>query len=263
MRKNNETQLEIQAGEFMKKISDLKFENSLLSQKNKILEKKLESITSKYNDLKNEILDIEEHINFCKDNQLKMVEFKENPKNDQKMNKENFLAFKNKIKILFGYDDKFINTNSDVGVYNMIVDNINDILNENTNLKQTIEKLKTLIDQKNNDKITNNSENYDQNDDNYNENNIDENISNENSYGMNNYECNDNYNFNDGQNYELNHDYIIKRNNNSKQCINNLMNNLENLQNAIGSDDGLLEIPDKKKKRNYMNYLDENDSNYL
>ena len=55
---------------FEKKIKDLEFEIIFLSQKNNLLEKKLESITNQYNDLKNELLDIEEHISFCKENQL-------------------------------------------------------------------------------------------------------------------------------------------------------------------------------------------------
>ena len=59
------TSLEIQNQEFIKKITDLEFENSLLSQKNKNLEQKLESLTIKYNDLKKELFDIEQHINFC------------------------------------------------------------------------------------------------------------------------------------------------------------------------------------------------------
>ena len=85
IKQNEKNQFEIQANEYIKKIEDLEYQNSLLSQKNKLLEKQLESFTNKYNDLKQEVFDIEEHFNYCKDNQLEIINLtQEESKNNKK-----------------------------------------------------------------------------------------------------------------------------------------------------------------------------------
>ena len=172
-----QTQFEIQTNEFIKKITDLEFENSLLSQKNKLLEKKLESLTNKYNDLKKELFDIEEHINFCKDNQIQLVNYNQTGNtNPNEINKENFNAFKNKIKILFEYDDNFIKTDSDIVAYNMIIDNITSLKNDNLSLRKTLEDLKSIIDKNNRNNYNNNNINLNLN----NINNLESNLNNNN-----------------------------------------------------------------------------------
>ena len=74
---------ELEEDNYRKKIEDLEYEKSSLLQKNKLLEKKLESLTNKYNELKNELLDIEQHINFCKENQLRIIDLSQNDQNNQ------------------------------------------------------------------------------------------------------------------------------------------------------------------------------------
>ena len=154
--KNEINQLEIKNNEFIKKITDLEFEKSLLSQKNKLLEKKLESLTKKYNELQKELIDIETHIDFCKENQIQIVDLAQKDQSNQKeINQNNFYNFKNKIKILFEYDDDFLNIESDSTVFNMIIDNIKNIQNDNLNLRRTLEDLKGLIEKNNNQNINN------------------------------------------------------------------------------------------------------------
>ena len=140
---------------FEKKIKDLEFEKILLSQKNNLLEKKLESITNQYNALKKELLDIEEHISFCKENQLQLLNFTQNEKNIHNLNQNNFFIFKNKIKTLFEYSDDFLKTDSETTIFNMIIDNIKTLQDENLTLRKTLEDLNNLIgtNKRNNDDI--------------------------------------------------------------------------------------------------------------
>jgi len=223
--------IEIQAKEFIEKITDLEFENSLLSQKNKLLEKKLESLTSKYNDLKKELFDIEEHIIFCKDNLIQLVNYNINNNNQKAISPENFYAFKNKINTLFEYDNDFLNTDSEITVFNMIIDNITNIKNENLSLKKTLEDLKKIIDEKNNNNYNlNNNINI-----NNNISNISPNYENLPDSDMNsNLEQNSGYGY--SYNYNSKYDDIDKRRMNSKMYLNNLMNNIDNLQNVFKTD---------------------------
>ena len=242
---NEKIQFEIQTNEYIKKIADLEFENSLLSQKNTLLEKQLESLTNKYNELKKELFDIEEHINFCKDNQIKIINFNQNEdnKNKKEINQNNFYAFKNKIKILFEYDDNFMNTDSEIAVFNMIIDNITDIKSENLSLRKALEDLKNIIDKNNfNNNINNNYNNI-------NMNNIDNNLNNNivmnNDLFVNNKNQKMVRNNNRGFTYDItntndldnnfteNFENSEQRFMNSKRNLNNLMNNLDNLQNVF------------------------------
>ena len=281
-----QTQFEIQTNEFIKKITDLEFENSLLSQKNKLLEKKLESLTNKYNDLKKELFDIEEHINFCKDNQIQLVNYTQTGNtNPNEINKENFNAFKNKIKILFEYDDNFIKTDSDIVAYNMIIDNITSLKNDNLSLRKTLEDLKSIIDKNNRNNYNNNNINLNLN----NINNLESNLNNNNispiglerhfnnninNFGMDNdsfdidnkdQNLNNNnigytYNIISGseqnnnipQNYQ-NYD-IDKRCMNSKMYLNNLMNNIDNLQKVFKTENYNYDLP-KTNKNKYSSSL--------
>ncbi len=281
-----QTQFEIQTNEFIKKITDLEFENSLLSQKNKLLEKKLESLTNKYNDLKKELFDIEEHINFCKDNQIQLVNYTQTGNiNQNEINKENFNAFKNKIKILFEYDDNFIKTDSDIVVYNMIIDNITSLKNDNLSLRKTLEDLKSIIDKNNRNNYNNNNinlniKNINNLESNLNNNNIspiglekhfNNNINNfgmdNDSFDIDNKEQNLNnnnigytYNIISGsehnnnilQNYQ-NYD-IDKRCMNSKMYLNNLMNNIDDLQKVFKTENFNYDLP-KTNKNKYSSSL--------
>jgi len=281
-----QTQFEIQTNEFIKKITDLEFENSLLSQKNKLLEKKLESLTNKYNDLKKELFDIEEHINFCKDNQIQLVNYTQTGNiNQNEINKENFNAFKNKIKILFEYDDNFIKTDSDIIVYNMIIDNITSLKNDNLSLRKSLEDLKSIIDKNNRNNSNNNNINLNIKNINNLESNLNNNIispiglekhfnNNINNFGMDNdsfdidnkeQNLNNNnigytYNIISGsehnnnilQNYQ-NYD-IDKRCMNSKMYLNNLMNNIDDLQKVFKTENFNYDLP-KTNKNKYSSSL--------
>ena len=125
------------------RIKYLEFLNSSLIQTNKLLSSKLYSLTKKYNDLKNELYDTEFHINFCKQNLVELISFKK--EEDIQKKDKNFLIFKNKIKTLFKYDDDFMKTNSEIIVYNMIIDNIENIQAENIYLRKNLDELKKII----------------------------------------------------------------------------------------------------------------------
>ena len=276
---NEQIQFEIQTNEYIKKITDLEFQNSLLTQKNTLLEKQLESLTNKYNELKKELFDIEEHINFCKDNQVKIINFIQNDtnKNKKEINPNNFYAFKNKIKILFEYDDNFMNTDSEITVFNMIIDNITDIKSENLSLRKALEDLKNIIDKNNfNNNINNNFNNINLGN---NLNDVDNNINN--NMGMNNdlFINNENKkmvrNNNRGFTYDItntndfennfteNFENSEQRIMNSKRNLHTLMNNLDNLQNVFKTkkDNYDLNInsniytPSIKKPRIYHKYI--------
>ena len=252
-----QNQFEIQSKEFLKKITDLEFENSVLSQKNKLLEKKLESLTTRYNDLKKELFDIEEHINFCKDNQIQLVNYNQNQnQNDNKkpvsteMSKDNFNVFKNKIKTLFEYDDNFLNTDSDIVVYNMIIDNITELKTQNLSLRRAVEGYKNIIEKNNNINLSNNNNNYQKNNyKNYNTinnniNNIDDN-NNLNDGNINpispiGYDQRFNFNINNKNNYSINNN-SLDIDDNDKILNNNINNNIDNVgggytYNIIGSE---------------------------
>ena len=267
--------LEIQNNEFIKKISNLEYENLLLSQKNKLIEKKLESLTIKYNNLKKELFDIEEHIAFCKENQMQLVNYNQNqnPKNDnpKELNPDNFNTFKNKIKILFEYDNAFLNIDSDITVFNMIIDNITNIKNENLNLRKTVEDLKKIIEKRNNDIYNYNIGNNIK----INNNNMDKafqvknNIQGvDNSLKINRNKGNEKLFNNKGYTYhivtgsgsdmsknlnsnlEYNYDDIEKRCMNSKMYLNNLMNNIDNLQKVFKTESNY-DLPKSTTKNNY------------
>ena len=236
-------QFEIQANEYIKKIEDLQYDNSLLTQKNKLLEKQLESITSKYNDLKKELIDIETHINFCKENQLEIINLSQNDNisNTKELNIQNFNSFKNKIKTLFEYDENFMKTDSEEVVFNMIIDDINNIRNENLSLKKTLQELKKMIE---NNKNFNSNNNINNN--NFDNNNINNDINEINyeqdiNYNKNNIRTgNDRFNYNlttdIDNNLELNNeDFNTNLNNrkNSKMDLKILMDNINDLNNAL------------------------------
>jgi hypothetical protein len=216
----SQNQFEIQSNEYLKKITDLEFENSVLSQKNKLLEKKLESLTTKYNDLKKELFDIEEHINYCKDNQIQLVEYNKNDNKKQastEINKDNFNVFKNKIKTLFEYDDNFLNTDSDIVVYNMIIDNIMELKTQNLSLRRAVEGFKNIIEKNNNNNKNYNNFNYK----NININNINNNTDDDN-------------NLNDGNITPIS---PIEYNKNFNYNINNMNNNYNSNNNSFDIDD--------------------------
>ena len=130
---------------YKKKITDLEYDKSLLLQRNKLLEKEVESLTNKYNALKNELLDIEQHINFCKENQLQIIDLSQKDQINQKeINIDNFSSFKRKIKTLLEYDNNFMEMNSDTTLLNMIIDYIQTIKKENLELRQNLENLNKL-----------------------------------------------------------------------------------------------------------------------
>ena len=240
---------------FEKKIRDLEFEKLFLSQKNNLLEKQLESITNQYNDLKKELLDIEEHISFCKENQLQLLNFIENEKNSPNLNQNNFSIFKSKIKTLFEYSDDFLKTDSETTIFNMIIDNIKNLQDENLTLRKTLEDLNNLIgkNKKNNDDynfennynnktiknisssnsfapneyINKNNINYNNNIYNFNNYSLDNNMTNENiSY--------DNFNNIDDTN-EMNYinDNFGEKDVNSKVYFDELMNSVNNIKNVF------------------------------
>ena len=171
-------------------------------------------MTKKYNDLKNELYDTECHINFCKQNLVELISFKK--EEDKEKKDKNFLIFKNKIKTLFKYGDDFMKTDSEIIIFNMIIDNIENIQEENISLRKNLEELKKIIYQ-------NNDNNNNGIDDNYTNNYIPSPIpyrnynNSQTSEEKNEYQNNDapfidNYNFNE-QNSELDDDLLIYQNN--------------------------------------------------
>ena len=122
----------------LKKIKYLEFLNSSLNQKNKILENKLSSLTEKYNSLKNELYYTECHINFCKQNLLDLISFKK--EENIYRNDKNFMIFKNKIKTLFEFGNEFMKINSDISVYNIVIENIKTLKDENITLNKNLDE---------------------------------------------------------------------------------------------------------------------------
>ena len=137
--KNNNSEIN---EELVKKIKELEFMNSSLIQTNELLTKKLNNLTEKYNSLKNDLYDMDLHIIFCKKNLIELVQYNKE-ENQQKID-NNFILFKKKIKMLFEYDDDFMKTDSDITVYNMIIDNIKQIKHENLLLNKNLQELKNF-----------------------------------------------------------------------------------------------------------------------
>ena len=131
--------------ELMKKVKYLEYLNSSLTQTNKLLLNKLATLTKKYNSLKNELFDTECHINFCKQNLSELISFQK-AEGKEKTDK-NFIIFKNKIKTLFEYGDEFMKINSDIAIYDIVIENIKSIKDENIILNKNMNDLKKLIHQ--------------------------------------------------------------------------------------------------------------------
>ena len=131
--------------ELMKKVKYLEYLNSSLTQTNKLLLNKLATLTKKYNSLKNELFDTECHINFCKQNLSELISFQKE-EGKEKADK-NFIIFKNKIKTLFEYGDEFMKINSDITIYDIVIENIKSIKDENIILNKNMNDLKKLIHQ--------------------------------------------------------------------------------------------------------------------
>ena len=144
MKQEEEPNINVQ---LIKKIKYLEYLNSSLIQTNKLLINKLTSLTKKYNSLKDELYDTECHINFCKKNLLDLISFKK--EEDKEKKEKNFKIFKNKIKTLFEYGDEFMEINSEITIYNMIIDNIKNIKEENINLNRNLAELNKIIYQNN------------------------------------------------------------------------------------------------------------------
>ena len=142
----------------IKRIKYLEYLNSSLIQTNKLLSSKLECLTKKYNDLKNELYDTECHINFCKQNLVELISFKK--EEDKEKKDKNFVIFKNKIKTLFKYGDDFMKTDSEIIIFNMIIDNIENIQEENISLRKNLEELKKIIYQNNDNNNNGINDNY-------------------------------------------------------------------------------------------------------
>jgi len=275
--------LELEENYYRKKIADLEFENSSLLQKNKLLEKKLESLTNKYNELKNELLDIEHHINFCKENQLRIIDLSQNAQNNQtEINANNFFTFKSKIKTILEYGDDFMKIDSNNTIFNMIIDDIKDIKNENLELKQSLEDLNKLNYYNNNNINYNNNNDFNVND-NINMNKLSpitykknvnvgnmglglendsfisddkEKILRNNKNYLKNY---DNiYNVNNqpymNNNIDENYENIERRCINSNRQLNNLINNVDNMK-AFLNNIEFNELPPSKNKYTNTNYL--------
>jgi hypothetical protein len=244
---------EFEEDKFEKKIRDLEFEKLFLLQRNNLLEKQLESITNQYNDLKKELMDIEEHISFCKDNQLQLLNFSENEKNSHNLNQNNFFIFKRKIKTLFEYSDDFLKTNSETTIFNMIIDNIKNLQDENLTLRKTLEDLNNLIGKnKRNDEDINFENNYN--------NKINKNISSYNSFTPNEYINKNNFNYNDNiiDNIESN-----SYTNNSKRKSLNKNNNIYNfnnysLDNNMSNENISYDNFNNVNNINDMNYINDN-----
>ena len=131
--------------ELMKKVKYLEYLNSSLTQTNKLLLNKLATLTKKYNSLKNELFDTECHINFCKQNLSELISFQK-AEGKEKTDK-NFIIFKSKIKTLFEYGDEFMKINSDIAIYDIVIENIKSIKDENIILNKNMNDLKKLIHQ--------------------------------------------------------------------------------------------------------------------
>ena len=131
--------------ELMKKVKYLEYLNSSLTQTNKLLLNKLATLTKKYNSLKNELFDTECHINFCKQNLSELISFQK--EEGKEKTDKNFIIFKNKIKTLFEYGDEFMKINSDIAIYDIVIENIKSIKDENIILNKNMNDLKKLIHQ--------------------------------------------------------------------------------------------------------------------
>ena len=131
--------------ELMKKVKYLEYLNSSLTQTNKLLLNKLATLTKKYNSLKNELFDTECHINFCKQNLSELISFQK--EEGKEKTDKNFITFKNKIKTLFEYGDEFMKINSDIAIYDIVIENIKSIKDENIILNKNMNDLKKLIHQ--------------------------------------------------------------------------------------------------------------------
>ena len=131
--------------ELMKKVKYLEYLNSSLTQTNKLLLNKLATLTKKYNSLKNELFDTECHINFCKQNLSELISFQK--EEGKEKTEKNFIIFKNKIKTLFEYGDEFMKINSDIAIYDIVIENIKSIKDENIILNKNMNDLKKLIHQ--------------------------------------------------------------------------------------------------------------------
>ena len=131
--------------ELMKKVKYLEYLNSSLTQTNKLLLNKLDTLTKKYNSLKNELFDTECHINFCKQNLSELISFQK--EEGKEKTDKNFIIFKNKIKTLFEYGDEFMKINSDIAIYDIVIENIKSIKDENIILNKNMNDLKKLIHQ--------------------------------------------------------------------------------------------------------------------
>ena len=131
--------------ELMKKVKYLEYLNSSLTQTNKLLLNKLATLIKKYNSLKNELFDTECHINFCKQNLSELISFQK--EEGKEKTDKNFIIFKNKIKTLFEYGDEFMKINSDIAIYDIVIENIKSIKDENIILNKNMNDLKKLIHQ--------------------------------------------------------------------------------------------------------------------
>ena len=271
---------ELEEDNYRKKIEDLEYEKSSLLQKNRLLEKQLESLTNKYNELKNELLDIEQHINFCKENQLRIIDLSQNDQNNQtELNANNFYTFKSKIKTILEYGDDFMKIGSDTIIFNMIIDDIKDIKNENLELKQSLEDLNKL-NYYNKNNINNNNFNFNENinmdklspitykknvnvgnmglgleNDSFISDDKEKILRNNNNY-INNYD--NTYNMNNqpymNNNLDENFENIERRCINSNRHLNNLINNVDNMK-AFLNDIDYNELPPSKNNYTNKNYL--------
>ena len=269
-------ELNLELNKYKKKITDLEYDKSLLLQRNKLLEKELESLTNKYNALKNELLDIEQHINFCKENQLQIIDLSQKDQINQKeINIENFSSFKRKIKTLLEYDNNFMEMNSDTTLLNMIIDYIQTIKKENLELRQNLENLNKLNYYNNNNfNNININENKNMNisfpidyKKKVNSGNIGVGFENDsfitddkvnlirkNNSKNNNFSSNLRNIFEKNNNLNENYENIEKICMNSRRCLNNLMNNAEKMEKAFLNDNEFLKLPSKSKNNN-INYL--------
>ena len=115
---------------YQKIINDLQYTNALINKKNLDLESELEFIKNKYNAVKNDINDINNHIFICKENQDKIISelierntylenlISPNDKNDKKFEgKKELLEIKSNINLnlnLFIYKMKKLFNNPDI-----------------------------------------------------------------------------------------------------------------------------------------------------
>ena len=115
---------------YQKIINDLQYTNALINKKNLDLESELEFIKNKYNAVKNDINDINNHISICKENQDKIISelierntylenlISPNDKNDKKFDeKKELLENKSNINLnlnLFIYKMKKLFNNPDI-----------------------------------------------------------------------------------------------------------------------------------------------------